>query len=147
MAKKQYMMERMDINYILNIGKTFDKRDTGLVSPISLDEQTSDTPCEESLSRPVDIDLPKRLKSDAIQANSHNNNSAYAMRLLEVVNDFRSMQHKMINCLAESSLDNIAYEEISIAHRCQAAANHLLYLVNIAESGGNCESPSAELEK
>jgi hypothetical protein len=70
-----------------------------------------------------------------------------AIRVVEVINDFRSLQHNIIICSASSSLGSMTKEEKSMLFYCQDSANQLLQLPIFVHADGCSEDPGVQLKK
>lgn len=88
----------------------------------------------------IEIDDDRYSESQSVDENIHDCNVACAIRLGEVVNDFRTIQHKLIDHSADDSLDAMTNGEKSLMDRCQKVGNQLLQLPTLDASIDSTDS-------
>ncbi|KAI9699694.1 MAG: hypothetical protein M1836_002728 [Candelina mexicana] len=73
-------------------------------------------------------------------------NDARALRVTELINDYRNLQHYVVQCRANPTLDDYYEQGYAVLRQCEGEAQALL-LTNFAGSGSQSTSGDPEQEK
>jgi hypothetical protein len=101
---------------------------------------------QKALEDFIEIDTRRNSEPQSVDENFNDCNVACAIRLVEVVNDFRTIQHKLIDYSTDSYLGGMMDGERSLMGRCQEAAHHLLQLPTL-DASEDRKDTGAQLKK